>query len=85
MLRNMDALHYRDDVAHASVLVNQLRAELEAFERKTPDDPLLYAYALRDSTPQWMRTLLEISSWSGMMLDKDNPGIPDKGAKLCPT
>lgn len=75
MLDRMDASHYVEHPQHGRQSLEQLRAELTSFQSRASDDPLLFAYELRDECTRWFSHFLNILAWTGQMIEKDRQGI----------
>jgi len=78
-VHNNDSLHYCNSPGHANATLLILHGELKSFLVDAPDDPLLYAYALRDHYVTWAKRLAAVGTWAMAVLDADSPDIPSEG------
>jgi hypothetical protein len=77
----MDALHYVNAPAHGSEMFAQLRGEMDSLWKIRSDDPLLFAYQLRDALPRIAGLILAVEKWSYAVIECNDPDLPDKGAR----
>lgn len=79
MKDDYEAKHYRNHPDHARVLLDEFWKELGSFLSRRSNDPLLFAYAIRDVRAKWTGQINEIFSWSDAVLDADGPDVESTG------
>ena len=82
---NAVSIHYLNSPAHARSVLRQMQGAIRALLVDPQDDPLLYAYTLRDSLPPIAAWLIDVQKWTDRVLDADSPDLPSTGASLCRT
>lgn len=80
-LAEMDGLHYLNAPNHGSTILAQLDGEIRSLIRDRSDDPLLFAYQIRDAKPRIAGLVIDLDKWSHAVLECNDPDLPHKGAK----
>lgn len=80
---NDTALHYINAPDHAAAIVRNLRGHVEALFNSENDDPLLYAYEIRNHIKRMAAFVIALDKWSVAVIDATPEQIQESGAQLC--
>lgn len=81
--RTLDALNNLTDPGYARGIVQILAGITRKLANSQQDDPLLYAYKLKDVLPEMAQHVINLQKWSHAVIDATPDQITETGAKLC--
>ena len=81
MLDVLDAQHYLNAPGHGTAMLERIKGEIHNLHRDRSDDPLLFAYQLRDALPRIAGLLIDLEKWGYAVLECNDPELPSRGAR----
>lgn len=82
-VRANTARHWINDPAHAHSLIREQLGQYKSLDQSEQDDPLLYAYEIRDHLPSMAKAVIDLTKWVNAVIDATPEQIPERGAKPC--
>lgn len=76
----MDGAHYINAPNHADEILGQLAGEIVSLRTNGSDDPLLFAYQIRDSKARIAGLVIALDKWSHAVIECNDPDLPHEGA-----
>lgn len=83
-IRQVDGLHWLNAPSRGNSIVLQIQGLAKHMATETNDDPLLYAYTLKDHLPQLAAWVIELQKWVTAVTTATPDALHENGAKLCP-
>lgn len=85
MVQTIIGQHYINSPTHAAALVGYLDGHFHAMRQSKEDDPLLYAYMIRDELRRCAPLIIALQRWVDAVIDSTPDQIQESGAQICRT
>lgn len=80
---NAESLHWVNSPRQGAAIVQLIRGYIKSLDERKIDDPLLYAYAIKDMLPSIATAVIQLEKWTVAVIDATPDQIDEKGAQLC--